>query len=170
MKKVWLIQWACYGQNEDECLKRAEIKEKIVDVINVRKTFEQVMDIAKDIYRRAQLSLPEKIFLENYSNGKKRKKDFFQRTPIFTNYTTNAYWDFMKSFRENGMNHPTTNKLFSQWRKHPIHIIIGINPTLEAKLVFNLIVYQNKNGKEIVEWDEQLEDGAFQKEIYECKK
>lgn len=76
----------------------------------------------------------------------------------------------MKSFRENGMNHPTTNKLFSQWRKYPIYINIGVNPTLEAKLVFNFAVYQNKDGIEMAEWDEQLEDGTFKKERYECKK
>lgn len=78
MKKAWLVRWGCYGQNEKECLKRAGIKEKIVDVISVRKTFTQVMDTAKEIYCRAQLSLSEKIFLENYSNGKKRKKIFFK--------------------------------------------------------------------------------------------
>lgn len=170
MKKAWLVRWGCYGQNENRCLRRVGIKEKIVDVISVRKTFKQIMDIAKEIYCREQLSISEKIFLENYSNGKKRKKDFFQRTPIFTNYTTNAYWDFMKSFRENGMNHPTTNKFFSQWRKHPIHISIGINPTLEVKLIFNLVVYQNKDDIETIEWDEQLVDGTCKKERYEYKK
>ena len=80
MKKAWLVRWGCYSQNKDECLKRSGIEEKIVDVISIRKDFDkQIIEMAKDIYRREMLSFSEKIYLSNYSNGEKRRREFFGR-------------------------------------------------------------------------------------------
>ena len=71
MKKVWLVQWNFCGGNESKRLKQCGITKKIVDIISIRKTFEQIIDIAKDIYRRDRLSYSEKVSLANYSKGKK---------------------------------------------------------------------------------------------------
>ena len=39
-------------------------------------------------------------------------------------------------------------KLFYEWNKNPIFIIVGHNPSLEAILVSSLVVYKDENGKE----------------------
>ncbi len=167
MKRAWLIRWHFCAPSEEEQLKKIGIDNKIIDVVNTRKTFDQVIDMVKDIYRQTLLSLSEKIFLEHYSEGKKRKKYFFQRISMFTNCNTPLYRHYMKSFRENGMNHPVTENLYSKWRKYPVHAIIGNNPALEAILVYNVFCYKNVGGVEILEWAELLADGTFKKEAYE---
>ncbi|MBU4338404.1 hypothetical protein KKD57_02485 [Patescibacteria group bacterium] len=167
MKKAWLVQWNFYAKNENKRLKQCGITKKIVDIISIRKTFEQVIDIAKDIYRRERLSYSEKVFLANYSKGKKRKNDFFSTTLLNTNYQTDLYKNYMRSFRDNGMHSPITEKLFDQWKKYPTYVTIGHNPTLEIRLVYNFIVKEDENGKEILKWDDPLADGTYKKEKHE---
>ncbi|MCX6813506.1 MAG: hypothetical protein NTV77_03475 [Candidatus Azambacteria bacterium] len=78
MKKAWLVQWGFHAQNEDECLRRLGISEKIVDVLSVRKDFDrQVIETSKDIYKQYILSFSEKVYLENYSLSEKRRETFF---------------------------------------------------------------------------------------------
>lgn len=167
MKKAWLAQWNFYAENEDERLLQCGIKNKIADVISVRRTFEQVKDIAKDIYRRERSPFSEKVYLANYSKGKQRLRDFFEFTPLFTHCSTDAYINYMRSFRENGMDSPRTQKLYEQFRKLPIHVSIGHNPSLEIRLVSNLVVKEDEGGREILEWDDPLVDGTYKRERYE---
>lgn len=172
MKKAWLVQWGCHAQNEDECLKRSGIKEKIVDVISIRKDFDkQIVDIAKDIYKREMLSFSEKISLSNYSNGEKWRKEFFgEVVPVFTHYQSNLYRNLMKATQEKGLEHQDTKRLLDQWRKYPIYITIGHNPYLEISKIFNMSVSKNDNGNEVIEWDCPLADGSSKREKYEFKK
>lgn len=167
MQKAWLIRWNFHTNNEIEQLGRLGIKNKIVDILSKRKTFEQIMDIVKAYYCSQRLSFSEKIYLEHYTEGKKRKKDFFQRAPISTHYMTDSYRNYMNSLRDNGIDHPETNKLFYEWNKGPIYISVGHNPSLEAILASDVSVYQNNDGKEVLEWDETLIDGTHSKETYE---
>lgn len=170
MKKAWLVRWGCHAQNEDECLKRSGIQEKIVDVISIRKDFDrQIIEIAKDIYGREMLSFSEKVSLSNYSNGEKRKKEFFGgAVPVFTHYQSDLYRNLMKATQEKGLGDLETKKLFEQWSKYPQYITVGHNPYLEIRKVFNLSVY--RDGSEVMEWDCPLADGSFKREKYECKK
>ena len=167
MKRAWLIQWEFHVHDEVKALQNIGIQNKIIDLVNVRKTFEQIISMTKDIYCRSQLSLSERVFLEHYSEGRRRKEEFFKRVPVSTNHNTIAYRDYMISFRENGINHPATEKLFLEWRKFPTYVIVGYDPSIEARLVSNLVIYKISDGKEMVEWDEQLTDGTYCKKSYE---
>ena len=70
MKKAWLVRWGCHAQNEDECLKRLGIEEKIVDVISIRKDFDkQIVDIAKD----GSIISIEILWASNFFSGDARK-------------------------------------------------------------------------------------------------
>lgn len=172
MKIAWLVQWGFYAQNEHECLRRIGINEKIVDVMSARKDFDrQIIEIAKDVYRRKLLSFSEKIYLSNYSLGEKRKKEFFGgRIPIFTHYQSDLYRNLMRATQEKGLNHEETRKLSDQWCQSPQYITVGHNPYLEIIKVFNLSLYENENGREIVEWDRPLAGGVFKREKYEFRK
>lgn len=172
MKIVWLAQWGCHAQNEDECLKRSGIKKKIVDVISARKDFDRhITEMAKDIYKRKMLSFSEKIYLSDYAKGEKRKREFFSGSvPVFTHYQSEIYKSLMKTINDRGLDNPEVKKLSDKWSKYPQYILVGHNPYLEIIKVFNLHVYENKSGNEILEWDRPLADGGFKKEKYECKK
>ncbi len=170
IKKAWLVQWGCHAQNEDECLKRSGIDKKIIDIISVRKDFDQIIEIAKDIYKRETCSFSEKIYFSDYSMGEKRKKEFFGGTvPVFTHYQSDLYRNLMKATNEKGLDNTETKKLLNKWRKCPEYITVGHNPYMEIRKVFNLSVYQNDSGNEVIEWDCLLADGSFKKEKYEYK-
>ena len=172
MKKAWLVQWGFHAQNEDECLKRSGIKNKVIDIISIRKDFDkQIIKIAKDIYKRKMLSFSEKIYLENYSMGEKRKKEFFSKsTPVFTHYQSGLYRNLMRTINDKGLGSPRVKALVDKWSKYPQCIIVGHNPYLEIIKVFNLSVSENENGNEIMEWDRPLVNGSLKREKYEHKK
>lgn len=148
MKKAWIIRWNFHSRDKKEQLIKQGIYKEIVDILSKRKTFDQILNIVKNYYILEMSDFFEKIFLEHYTKGKERKKEFFQRVPVSTFYTTNSYGRYIKSLRENGIDHPKTNKLFYEWNKNPIFIIVGHNPSLEAILVSSLVVYKDENGKE----------------------
>jgi len=171
MKIAWLVQWGYHRQDESECLKRSDIDEKIVDIISVRKDFDKIVEIAKDFYKRKILSFSEKIYLENYSLGEKRKKEFFgDQTPVFTHYQSDLYRNLMKAVNNEGFDSLRVKALFNKWSKYPQYIIVGHNPYLEIIKIFNLSISEDKNGNEIIEWDRLLANGNFKREKYECKK
>lgn len=171
MKKAWIVQWGYYAQNEEECLRRLGIKKKIVDVISIRRCFDkQIIEIAKDIYKREILSFSEKIYLSNYSKGEKRKKEFFGGTvPIFTHYNSNLYRNLMETINEQGLDSKEVKELSDKWNKYPRYIIVGHNPYLKIKEVLNLVLYEDDNGREILEWVLPLPGGNRKKEKYEFK-
>ena len=170
MRKAWLVRWGCYFQNEDECLKRSGIEKKIVDVISVRKDFNKIMETAKNIYQYTMLSFSEKISLSNYSNGEKRKKEFFGGVvPVFTHYQSDLYRSLMKSTKS-GLDSKKKQELIERWKRCPEYITVGYNPYLEIRKVFNLFVYLDDNGNELIEWDWSLPNGSLKKEKHNLKK
>src|SRR3989338_6938844 len=172
MKMAWLVRWGCHSQDEDECLRRSEIKQKIVDVISVRKDFDKhIVEIARDIYKQKMLSFSEKVSLSNYSKGEKHRKEFFGgAVPVFTHYQSDVYRNLVKTINEKGLDDPKVKDLSDKWSKYPQYILVGHNPFLEIIKVFNLLVYENNGGNEIVEWDWPLADGSFKREKHEFKK
>jgi len=171
MKTAWLVQWGCYSQDEDKCLKQSGIKQKIVDVISARKDFDKhIVEIAKDIYKREMFSFSEKVYISNYSKGKKREKEFFGgAVPMFTHYESDLYRNLTKIIDEKDLGDPKVKDLFDKWSKYPQYIIVGYNPYLEIIKVFNLSVYESKDGNEALERDRPLTDGSFKREKYEFK-
>ncbi len=171
MKKAWLVQWGFHSQNEGECLKRAGINEKVIDIISARKDFDQIIEIAKDIYKSERCSFSEKIYLSSYSNGEKRKREFFSgAVPVFTHYQSDLYRNLNKVMSEKGLDNPEFKELSEKWGKSPQYITVGHNPYLEIRKIFNLSLYNKDNGNEVMEWDYPLADGSFKREQYECKK
>ena len=127
--------------------------------------------MAKDIYKRNRLSFSEKIYLSNYSLGKKRKKEFYgNNVPVFTHYQSDIYRDLMKNIQLNGLDDPKTKKLSEKLSQYPQYIIVGHNPHLEIWKVFNVSVGRNNKGYEVIEWDCPLADGSLRKEKYEVEK
>lgn len=170
MKKAWLVRCGFRDQNEDECLKRLGIKEKIIDVISIRKDFCHITEIAKDVYIRQRLSVSEKIYLSNYAKGKKRKEELFSRqVPISTHYHSVTYRNFVRALEEGRSD--DVKRLLDQLSKLPQYITVGHNPYLEIIKVFNLSVFEeDEDGREIIEWDCLLTDGILERERYERKK
>ena len=169
MKQAWLVRWGFHAEKEDECLKRAGIDDKIVDVLSVRKNFSDIIEIAKDIYKRKMFSFSQKAYLSNYSRGKQRGKEFFGvSTPVFTSYNSDVYQNFRKALNE-GRDDTEIRELRNKVIKYPRCVIVGYNPQLEIIKVFNLSIYQGAYGNEIIEWDEPLTDGSFRREKYELK-
>jgi len=171
MKKAWLVQWRCYAQNEDECLKKMGIEKKVVDIISVRKSFEEIVETAKEIYLRKILSFSEKIYFSNYKKGRKRINKLFEESvSIFRYYQSDFCQNLIKTLNKKDLSNSEKKDLIDKWKKYPKYITVGHNPSLEICRVFNLVVYQNRNGNEIIEWDHPLADGDFKKERYEFKK
>lgn len=169
---AWLVQWGCHAQNEDDCLKRSGIDEKVIDIISARKDFDkQIIETAEDIYRQKILSFSEKIYLSNYSLGEKRRREFFGGlVPVFTHYQSDLYRKLMRAISDKGLKDKEVVELSEKWSKYPQYITVGHNPYLEIIKVFNLVVYENSGGKEVVEWDRPLADSSFKREKYEFKK
>ncbi|MCX6813507.1 MAG: hypothetical protein NTV77_03480 [Candidatus Azambacteria bacterium] len=78
----------------------------------------------------------------------------------------------MKAINDKGLDNPEVEvkELFSRWSKSPQYIIVGHNPYLEIIKVFNLSVYEDKNGSEVIEWDRPLANGDLKREKYEHNK
>ena len=173
MKKAWLVRWGYHAQNETKLLKELGIKEKIIDVLSIRKKFNQIVEIAKDIYIRDILSFSEKVYLSNYILGEKRREELFKcSVPVFTHYHSNLYKKLCKklekAFSEN--NRIEIKKLQNKIRKCPEYITVGHNPYLEISKVFNLTVYFNNSDNEVIEWDTLLSNGDFERENYERRR
>lgn len=152
-------------------MKRSGIKKKIVDVISVRKDFDRhIIEMAKDIYKCEMLSFSEKIYLSDYAKGEKRKRDFFgESVPVFTHYQSETYRILMKTINDKSLDSPEVKELSDKWSKYPQYILVGHNSYLEIIKVFNLSVYKNKGGSEIIEWDRPLANGSLKKEKYGLK-
>lgn len=170
LKKAWLIRWGFHGANEDESLRRVGIENKIIDILNSRKTFDDVLEYTKNLYRVYELSLQEKIYLEHYTFGKKRKKDLFKGSvPVFTSYQSDLYRDMMECFRKKGLHSEEYENLLKEWVNYPQYVLVGHNPYLEAKKVYNLGLIKNKDGEATLEWEESLVNGKRNLEKYFIK-
>ena len=159
MKSAWLVRWATHAVDEEAIFQRHGIKSKIIDVLSSRKTFEQVMEHVENLYKVFLLSISEKIYLEHYSLGRKRRRDFFGGpVPVFTHYGSELYAKLDASLRKD-FNSPESNGLREAWYKHPKYIDMGHNPSIEAKKVFNL--YLKGDGVEqVLIWEEPMADGS----------
>lgn len=88
---------------------------------------------------------------------------------MFTHYESDLYRNLTKIIDEKDLGDPKVKDLFDKWSKYPQYIIVGYNPYLEIIKVFNLSVYESKDGNEALEWDRPLTDGSFKREKYEFK-
>jgi hypothetical protein len=169
MKKAWIVHWGFHSQDENKSLKKIGIENKIIDIISVRKKFDEIVDIAKEIYMREMLSISEKIYIANYNRGKERRVNFLKNIPIFTHYKSKLYKDLIKE-TENNIQSKKASELREKWSKYTEYIIIGHNPYLKICKVFNLVVSEDEQGCEILEWDYKMRNGNTKHIKYEIKK
>ena len=170
LNQAWLVSWGFHGPAENQKLKEYGINRKVVDIVSVRKKLGNLIDIGQDIYRQTLLYPAEKIFLAHYNKGEKRRREFFKTSaPVFTQYQSDLYRNLMQSGEMNGLHHPKTRELRDRWKSTPQYIVIGHNPYLEIRRVYNLAVYRNTNGGQILEWDDKLADGTTERRKYHFK-
>ena len=163
--KAWIIRWGFHGENEVKSLERYGIKNQVVDFLNSRKDFDYVVGHVEYLYRLKLMSFSEKAFLENYKYSRKNKKEVFGKSvPVFTHYQTDLYRDMMKNFQDNG-NSPEYKSLLEKWKVYPEYILVGHNPYLEGRKVYNFTISDNQSS-EILEFDEPLIDGTHEHKIY----
>lgn len=167
LNQVWLVQWITYARDEKKFLSQFGIKDKY-DIINIRKDFDHyIIDYAKDIYKLFMLSFSEKAQLAEYSKGKKNRDNFFgSNIPVFTHYHSNLYNNLIKCLEAEGLDSKKYKLLVKKWGNHPQYILVGHNPAIEIIKVFNFVLSNDSNGKEVIEWDRPLENGKIKKESY----
>ena len=165
LNKAWIIRRGFHGENEEKSLEKYGIKNKIVDIFNVRKDFDDISEHVKYLYRLKLMSFSEKAFLENYRFSRKNKKQVFGASvPVFTHYQTDLYRNIIKS-SQNDPENPEYKSFLEKWKVYPKYILVGHNPYLEGRKVYNLTIY-DRGGKEIIEFDEPLVDGTREHRIY----
>jgi hypothetical protein len=168
MNKAWLVMWHVHGRNEKDFLEQLGIKQKIIDIISVRRRFEDMIETAQDIYKQYTFSVGEKMYLAHYTKGNARQKKFFGKAvPFYTSYTSNLYKELAKSMQNNGVEHAETRRLSKKWSKYPQYVIVGHNPSIEIYKVSNLQLNKRYDGTKYLEWDHPLVNGAFKKKYYE---
>lgn len=157
--KAWVIQWQFFGSDADVQLERHGIKDRVVEILNTRKDFDEIREYVENLYRLFLLSFSEKAFIENYRFSRKNRKQMFgTQVPVFTHFQSDLYRNMMQCFRDKGMNDPDYHRLWEEWKKYPSYITVGHNPALEARKIYDLKIFSN-NGEEILEWDEPLASG-----------
>ena len=175
LKQAWLVHWNFYNTNgsDDDLNKKLDeygIKNRIVNILSTRKSYDKdIIEIAKDIYQQTILYPSEKIQLANYNTGKKLKDKMFNSSiPLFTIYKSDLYQKLIKEIEKDNKSKESI-KLLDQWKRYPQCVIVGHNPSLEIIKVKNIVVYKNRDGTEIIEWDRPLIDSNNKHESYEWR-
>jgi hypothetical protein len=164
LAKAWLVRWESHSMDEETLFRRYGIRNKVIDILSVREKFDFIEKYAKDIYRIFRLSLSEKAFLANYAKGKQNEKKLFDESvPVYTHYQSELYADLKRCISRKGPNHKDCKKLLQKWKNYPAHITVGNNPYVDIRKVSDLVIYEDKNGNEVLECYEPLVNGAKEK-------
>jgi len=167
LDKAWLVQWTFMSEQEEQKLKESGIDEKIIGIINSRKSFKKIYDLAIDIYAQNRATFLEKVSFMHYAKGEKNKKRFCKLSgPINTHYKSAVYQKIIS------LDDPklVDTKLLKKWERHSEYVTIGYNPGLLIEKVYNIKVYEKNNGPEIIEYDKKLANGKLKRKKYEFKK
>lgn len=165
LHKAWLVKWVPFGDHAIPLAKKMSPQGEILDILSSRKNFDYIREYAKNIYKLSALSLSEKFSFAHYMKGEKCKKDFFSRVLISTYEQSNWYRTLQKEEMENPDNEALREKWRYGYKNNSRYIIIGHNPYLEIREVFNLTRAENKNGKTIFAWDTII-DGTLKPSTY----
>jgi len=164
MEKAWLISWDFYSPDKDKELKKLGINNEIIDILDSRQTFSYVLDFVKHIYVLLNNEIYGKILFARRSKQAKIERDgFFERNLLHTCYQDNIYREMMNAFRIKGMDSKEHQVLFEKWRKCPFYISLGHNPSIYARIVYDLKLSFNQDDSEQLEWNEPLESGEREK-------
>ncbi len=137
--------------------------DKVIEILSGRFNFDFIYEKAHDVYCLLHLSVSQKFALAHYSLGGRRRMDFFKSSiPVFTHYTTDLYREMMLRGRDYCFDDSRYVELLEKWKKHPEYVVIGCNPKLEVKKVFDLEV-KNEDGQESLSYVELLPSGERRK-------
>ncbi|MGB7290554.1 MAG: hypothetical protein WBD99_00070 [Thermodesulfobacteriota bacterium] len=164
LAKAWLVRWESNSKNEERLFEWCGIKNKVIDILSVRKNFDFIEKYAKDIYRIFRLSLSEKAFLANYAKGKQNEKKFFDvSVPVYTHYQSTLYGDLTSCIKRKGPDHEDCKRLSEKWKNYPEYITVGYNPCVDIRKVSDLVIYEDTNGNEVLECYEMVANGTKKK-------
>lgn len=136
----------------------------LIDILSARKTFDDVLEYAKELYRATRMNFTEKALLAHYNSGSTVRDAAFANLPIETHYTSALYKQLMESeadiHRIGGLAHELLAKRFANG---PQYVIVGTEPTIEIRRVLNLHVETGEDGAEMVSWHEPTAEGDTRK-------
>lgn len=145
LNMAWVVRWGFHvanNENEDAELRKHNIHRKIVDILSVRKKFDEIVGLAQYIYCQTLLSPSEKACFASYNKGEERLQEFFENSiPRTDSFHSDLYRDMAQSAKINGLKNERTRELQNQWVSHPKYVILGDNPYLEIRKVNNLVIY-----------------------------
>jgi hypothetical protein len=134
---------------------------KLTDILTARKTFDDVVDYAKELYRATRMNFTDKALLAHYNSGTTVRDAAFANLPMETHFTSALYRQ-LKESEENleeigGERHRLLAKRFADG---PQYVIVGAPPTVEIRRVLDLEVGESEGGTgEIVTWHEPTSEG-----------
>jgi len=159
LSKVWIVRWTAHG-DEDRILREYGLTNKVFDLLSIRHDFDKyVREYAENIYKQKILSLSEKFALAHYNHQKAKDSMFGSAIPVFTHYTSDHYRKMMRCTSDGDASKECID-LRKNWEKYPMYIVVGHNPSLEIKKVFNFELV-TENGLVRLSWDEPLSDGTL---------
>jgi len=158
LKKAWIVRWTAHG-DEERILSGYGLTNKVIDFLSIRHDFDKyIWKYAENIYKQRMLSLSEKFLLSHYNHQKAWDRMFGSAVPVFTHYSSEHYKKMMRCVNEKEASEECVD-LRKNWEKYPVYIVVGHNPSIEIKKVFNLEL-ETKNGLAKLTWDEPLSDGT----------
>jgi hypothetical protein len=143
---------------------------KLTDILTARKTFEEVVEYAKDLYRATRMSFVEKALIAHYNSGTTVHETVFSSVPIETHFTSALYRQLQK-FEEDiaeigGLSHQLLSRRFAEG---PQYVIVGTEPAVEIRRVTNLEVATESEGDARVVWHEPTERGTSERKLWNSK-
>lgn len=158
LNQAWIIRWVGFGDPES-VLKRNNLNDTVFDFLSPRHDFDKyVISYAENIYRQRFLSLTERFGLAHYNHRKASEAMFGAAVPVTTYRSSGPYRELCRCFKDND-NSKKCQELKKNWRAYPEYVIVGHNPAVEIKKVFNLDI-ECDGGNVQLSWDEPMADGT----------
>jgi len=137
---------------------------KLTDILSGRKSFGEVVEYAKELYRATRMSFTEKALLAHYNSGTTVRDAAFAGLPMETHFTSALYHQLEASEESleevGGEKHRLLAKRFSDG---PQYVVIGREPAIEIRRVSNLEVDSISDGGGTVSWEEPTPTGHVSK-------
>jgi len=167
LKKAWIVRWFFNGSGEKKQLKRYGLTNNVIDFLSDRNDFDRhVRPYAENLYKQRLLSLSEKFHLAHYNKRKARDQMFGSAVPVKTHYSSVYYRKMQDCWKSDRKDDPECIVLHENWENYPMYVIVGHNPSVEIKKVFNLELVI-LDGKVSLLWEEPLADGTLEKNTQE---
>lgn len=143
----------------------------LIDILSARKTFDDVLEYAKELYRATRMNFTEKALLAHYNSGTIVRDAAFANLPMETHFTSALYRQLKESEEKleeiGGEKHRFLAKRFSDG---PQYLILGTELTIEIRRVLSIEVDTSGDGTETVSWDEPTANGGTVRQHITCER